>query len=87
MLNCDMCGSIIKDDKCSCGEWKNAEDMESNPMKKAIEHFHEMKRFCVTGDSPHLGCAVVFFRGDYNDCKKIEKFIYSMKNRPYGHME
>lgn len=42
-----------------------------------------MKRFCLTGDSPHLGCAVGFFRGDYNDCKKLEKYIFQMKKRPY----
>lgn len=83
MKNCDMCGSEIKNGECSCGVWKSEEEMQDDPMKKSIELFHEMKRFTLTGDAPHLGCAVVFFRGDYNDCKKIEKFIYSMKNRPY----
>lgn len=83
MTKCDMCGSEIINGKCSCGTWKSAEEMEDNPMKKAIEEFHDMKRFTVTGDAPHLGCAVVFFRGDYNDCVKVEKFIHQMKNRPY----
>jgi len=83
MKNCDMCGTKIENGKCSCGEWKDAEEMENNPMKKALEEFHEMKRFALTGDAPHLGCAMVFFRGDYNDTKKVEKFIYEMKGRPY----
>ena len=42
-----------------------------------------MRTFVLTADAPHLGCAVVWFRGDYNDTQKIKKFIYEMKNRPY----
>lgn len=80
---CDMCGAKIEEGKCLCGIWKTAKESENDPMKLAIEKFHEMKRFCLTGDSPHLGCAVVFFRGDYNDCKKLEKYIFQMKKRPY----
>ncbi len=80
---CDMCGSKIVDGKCSCGTWINAKEMENCPFKKGLEEFHEMKRFTFTGDAPHLGCAVIYFRGDYNDCKAVEKFIYQLKNRPY----
>lgn len=83
---CDMCGSPIENEKCNCGTWKTSEEMKDDPMKKSIEQFHEMKRFILTGDAPHLGCAVVFFRGDYNDCKKVEKFICNMKGRPYYEM-
>ena len=78
-----MCGSLIENGRCSCGEWKSAEEMKNDPMKLAIEKFHEMKQLTLTADCPHLGAAVIFFRGDYNDCKKVEKFIYQMKNRPY----
>lgn len=81
--NCDMCGSEIKDSKCNCGTWISPEGMSDCPLKKALEYFHEMKRFTLTGDAPHLGCSVVFFRGDYNDCEKVQKFIYQLKNRPY----
>jgi len=83
MNKCDMCGSPIKQGKCDCGIWKSAEEMADCPMKMGIEKFHEMKQFTFTGDAPHLGCAVVYFRGDYNDCKKVEKFIHEMKGRPY----
>jgi len=83
MENCDMCGSKIENGKCSCGEWKTAEEMKDDPMKKAMEQFHEMKRMCATFDMPHLGCAAVFFRGDYNDCQKIREFIDQMKSRPF----
>ena len=83
MKNCDMCGSKIIEGMCSCGIWKSAEEMTNCPFKMGIEKFHEMRQFTFTGDAPHLGCAVVYFRGDYNDCQKIEKFIYQMKNRPY----
>ena len=83
MNKCDMCGSKIIDGKCECGVQKSAEEMKDNPMKKAIEEFHEMKHFTLTADAPHLGCAVVFFRGDYNDCKKVERFIYQIKKRPF----
>ena len=83
MKKCDMCGTPIEDGKCSCGNWKSAEEMKDDPMRKAIEMFHEMKQFTLTGDAPHLGCAVVFFRGDYNDCEKVEKFIFQMKMRPF----
>jgi len=81
MTNCDMCGTKIEDGKCSCGVWK--ENTQDDPMRKAVEQFHDMKKFTLTGDMPHLGCAVVFFRGDYNDCKKVEEFIHKMKGRPY----
>ena len=81
--NCDMCGSSIENNKCDCGEWIPEEDMKKNPMKLAVEQFHEMKRFTLTMDAPHLGCAVVFFRGDYLDCKAVEDFIYKLKGRPH----
>lgn len=78
-----MCGTKIENGLCSCGEWKSKEEMQDNPIRLSIEMFHEMKEFTLTGDAPHLGCAVVFFRGDYNDTKKVEKFIHQMKGRPY----
>lgn len=83
ITKCDMCGSPIDNGRCSCGVWQSPEEMKDNPMKLAIEYFHGMKRLTCTGDAPHLGCAVVFFRGDYNDCKKVEQFIFQMKKRPY----
>lgn len=83
MKNCDMCGSEIVDNKCSCGTWQDAEELKDDPFKMSIEKFHDMKQFTITGDAPHLGCAIVLFRGDYNDCKKVEKFIHEMKGRPY----
>ncbi len=81
MESCDMCGTKIENGKCSCGEW--LENQKTNCILKSIEYFHDMKRFTITGDAPHLGCAVVFFRGDYKDAKKVEKFIHEMKARPY----
>lgn len=78
-----MCGSKIENGKCSCGNWIPAEQMKDNPMKKALEEFHEMKRFTLTTDMPHLGVAAVFFRGDYLDCKEVEFFIHKKKKRPY----
>jgi hypothetical protein len=83
MKNCDMCGSEIIKGKCDCGIWKSAEEMKDCPFKKSIEQFHEMKTFVMTADSPHLGCATVFFRGNYNDCKKVKKFIYELNGRKY----
>lgn len=80
---CDICGYKIINDQCSCGKWINAEKMKDCPLKLGIEKFHEMKKFTLTGDAPHLGCAVVYFRGDYNDCVKVEKYIHQMKNRPF----
>lgn len=83
MKVCDMCGSPIQEGKCSCGTWRSKEEMEDCPLKKGIDAFHDMKKFTLTGDSPHLGCAVVYFRGDYKDCKAVEKFIYQLKGRPF----
>ena len=85
MLNCDMCGSSIIDNRCSCGTWISKEEMENCPIKNGIEKFNDMKQFTLTGDAPHLGCAVVYFRGDYNDCKKVRAFIDQMKGRPFYH--
>lgn len=81
--NCDMCGFKIEDGKCECGIWESAEEMKNNPMKLALEKFHEMKLFTLTSDTPHLGCAAVYFRGDYLQCKQVEQFIYNMKGRNY----
>jgi hypothetical protein len=81
--NCDMCGSKIENGNCDCGKWKSKEEMENCPIKKGLEKFHEMRLLTFTGDAPHLGCAVVYFRGDYNDCQKIQKFIHQMKSRPF----
>lgn len=80
---CDMCGTAIENGKCSCGTWKSAEEIKDHPIQKSLLYFHDLKQFTMTADMPHLGSAVVFFRGDYNDCKKVEKFIHNMKNRPY----
>lgn len=81
--NCDMCGSKINNGKCDCGTWTDAEENANNPMKLGLEMFNDMKRFTLTADAPHLGCAVVYFRGDYVDCKEVESFIHKMKKRPY----
>jgi hypothetical protein len=83
MTHCDMCGTEIKDSKCSCGSWFSEEEMKNNPILQGLEYFHEMRKFTCTSDAPHLGVAVVFFRGDYNDCKKVEKFIFNLKARPH----
>ncbi len=83
ITKCDMCGSQIVENKCECGEWISKEEMDSCPMRMGLDKFHEMKRFTLTGDAPHLGCAVVYFRGDYTDTKKVEKFIHEMKKRPH----
>lgn len=83
MKNCDMCGTPIENGKCSCGIWLTPNETEDLPMKKALEEFHDMKKFVVTGDMPHLGCAVVYFRGDQKDCEEVSKFIFKMKGRPY----
>ena len=80
---CDMCGSKIKDGQCSCGVWSSKEENESNPIHLGLEKFHEMKQMTFTTDAPHLGCACVYFRGDYKDCKLVEEFIFKMKGRPY----
>lgn len=85
--NCDIYGSIISNGKCDCGYWKSNEEMKYDPIKQSLEAFHEMKVFTLTGDSPHLGAAVVFFRGDYNDCKKIDKFIHQLKGRSFYGMD
>lgn len=81
--HCDMCGLKIENGRCSCGIWSESEDFHGMAIRNALEEFHNMKQLTLTSDAPHLGCAVIFFRGDYNDCKKIEKLIYSMKSRPF----
>ena len=81
---CDMCGTAIEDGKCSCGEWKNSDEiMKNHPFKVAIDYFHALEKMVCTGEAPHLGCAYVFFRGDYNDCEAIRDFICKRKQRPF----
>jgi hypothetical protein len=83
LINCDMCGTKIENGKCTCGVWVSKDEMKDHPFLKSIEHFHEMKKFTFTSDAAHLGCAIVLFRGDYNDCQKVQKFIYELKGRPF----
>jgi hypothetical protein len=83
MKVCDMCGSDIIENKCSCGIWTSAEENENEPMKLGLEKFHSMNEFCFSGDAPHLGCAVVYFRGDINDCEAVKKFLCVRKQRPF----
>lgn len=83
MINCDMCGTKIENGECSCGTWKSAAEMKDCPFKASIEKFNDMKQFSFTADAPHLGVAFVLFRGDFNDCKKVERFICEMKGRPF----
>lgn len=80
---CDMCGSKIIDSKCGCGTWTSKEENENNLFKLSLEKFHKMETFTFSSDMPHLGCACIFFRGDYKDCEEIKKFIYQMKKRPF----
>jgi hypothetical protein len=82
---CDMCGSSIVNNKCSCGTWCESEEASEGQkaFEAALKYFHKMENFTFSADAPQLGAAVVFFRGDYNDCKKIKKFIYFMKGRPH----
>lgn len=80
---CDMCGSKIENGECECGTWKSTEEMKGDHINAAMEQFHEMKRFIMTSDTPHLGVAAVYFRGDYNDCLKVHDFIKQMKGRPH----
>ena len=87
MKKCDMCGSQIVNNRCSCGTWSSKEENENNPLRLSLIHFHEMQRMCLTTDAPHLGCAAVYFRGDYNDCEKVQEFILKMKNRPFYNHE
>jgi hypothetical protein len=83
MKNCDMCGSPIINNKCSCGVWVDADEYKNDPYKIALEKFHKSEQMILTGDAPHLGAAVVYFRGDYNDTQKVREFILNMKKRPY----
>ena len=83
MDRCDMCGSQIENGKCSCGTWTTPEENINNPFKISLEKFHEMKTLVTSMDTPHLGCAAVFFRGDYNDCQVIVNYIKKIKKRPF----
>lgn len=82
---CDMCGSAIEQGKCSCGTWIDKDNMPKHmmDMKAGLLAFHAMERFTHTCDIPHLGVAVVYFRGDYHDCKTVESYVKAMKGRPH----
>lgn len=83
MKKCDICGSEITGGKCSCGTWFSKEETSGHPLEQALKFFHDEKRMILTCDIPYLGCAAVFFRGDYKDCKKVEEFICKLKGRPF----
>ena len=83
ITHCDMCGTKIVNNECSCGTWSSPEENLNNPYKLAIEKFHEEKRLTLSMDAPHLGVACVLFRGDYLDTQKVIQFILEIKKRPY----
>lgn len=80
---CDMCGKKIENGKCECGQWYIDGELKNHPIPLAIENFHDMKEFILTCDCPPLGCAAIFFRGDYNDCQNVAKFICEIKGWPF----
>ena len=73
MKNCDTCGKNIENDEGNSSSLKD-------PIFQALEFFHDTNEFALTEDSNRLGCAAVFFRGDYKDCMIIQEFIHSIKD-------
>lgn len=43
LTNCDMCGTKIENNRCSCGQWTTKEERGADPMFEALLHFHKMK--------------------------------------------
>lgn len=79
---CDKCGSWINDKgECYCGTW--SENFRDVPilctMEKALLAYDNMKEQ-ENSDSPLTmdhwsGNCAVFFKGDYELCMKVKKFI------------
>ena len=78
---CDKCLSEIHNGKCPCGWWYEADKapLDVRIFEKAIltydllckKHKHNDPLSC---DS-HNGCAMVFFRGNYQDSLKVKQYI------------
>lgn len=81
---CDICTSDIIEGKCSCGSWFEPQEAtkEMKIFSEGLETFHDMRQFIISGDSPHLGVAFVYFRGDYKDCEQVKHYIKKLKGRP-----
>jgi len=85
-INCDKCGSLIENGKCSCGLWY--EDHEKPLFTKqcevAMESFNELYKKgqignIMSGDH-HSGTCIIMFKGDYDDCMVVKDFIVRMNN-------
>lgn len=74
---CDKCNCKIIEGRCDCGIWIKPEEPIDplTPLEDAIIAYNRMNiDYPLTGDH-HSGTCIVLFKGDYDLCKKVKKFI------------
>jgi len=79
--NCDKCGSLIENGKCSCGIWVE-KGQEPNFLKTLENAILAYDHYCeqlgtnepVSGDH-YTGYSIILFKGNFDDCKKVKNFI------------
>ena len=82
--NCDKCGSKIINNECSCGVWTDSYDEVAAPYKylpDLFEFFLENKEFEYFSSDYHKGICVVFFKGDYEMCMKVNAYIEHLQHQ------
>lgn len=77
---CDKCLTPIVNNRCSCGMWYNENDhtMDSYLIESVIYLFNSYGTNEMSGDH-HTGTAFVFFKGNYEDCEAVKRFLEERK--------
>ncbi len=76
-MNCDKCGGEISAGLCPCGFWFEEDDTPNGMkvFKDAIKQYNIMNCEDVFGGDHHSGSCFVFFKGDFDKCEIVKKFI------------
>jgi len=80
---CDKCKSKIVDGKCDCGVWyeKKEQPLFAENLERAMLAYNELGTFDPISGDHHSGSCIVLFKGKYEDCEEVKKFIGSLKEK------
>ena len=81
--HCDKCLSPIENGKCSCGYWYENNEMPpfANLFAVTISAFNNMETEIFSGDHIATGIAFVYFKGDFEMCEKVKKYIRKLQSK------
>jgi hypothetical protein len=79
---CDKCKSKVNDGKCECGIWLEPPEQPDYLlfMERAMTAYDRMNiDYPLTGEKIVTGTCMVLFKGDYELCEDVKKYIEMRK--------